>query len=256
MNSTATPGATGTRTPARKRAKIVPAAQAGRQAQRRLAELSPKGRAPYAVLLAVLTEISMYSRLDDRMSIGRIMQVTGLDRRSAQRGLAYLVDHGIVARLHDPRQEGKGTPRAWIVIPAAPSVDDLEDVFVDDLEQPEAEVVEVVEDAPEVAPDYLPVLVTHDAPGGVTHDAPYEETFFEKKEKEVWANFGKPPSRASDVGQSKGPTSLAPGEAAEDQAQITDTDVILEDTRGLCDEALRAFHALRKRTDADLGVKA
>jgi hypothetical protein len=257
VNSTEAPTASRTRTRTRERAAIVDAARAGRQAQRRLADLAPKGRAPYAVLLGIITEVSLYSRLDDRLSVGRLMQVTGLDRRSVQRGLAYLVDNGIVGRLHDPRQEGRGTPRGWIVLPAAPAADKAQgdDEIAVDHHAPDVEI------EPEDPPMTPPVMVSRDAPGavvvtprgGVRGDAPSEKSFFPRslsEKNEKCENDGNSPSHVREVGRSSGPPSRSPGKAPTVNAPTP---------RGedWCDEAKRAHAlALAKATAFLEGVPA
>lgn len=104
----------------RRRDRYADAAQAAREAQRKLAALSPKGPGPYAVLLAIVSEISLYSRLNDELGVDRLAEVTGLDRRTVQRALRYLSDHGVIERIVPPSEEGKPTPRAWIGLPWPP----------------------------------------------------------------------------------------------------------------------------------------
>ena len=111
---------TRTRTTKRKRDAYRDAAQAARAAQRKLAELAPKGPGPYAVLLAIVAEISLYSRLNDELGVNRLAEVTGMDRRTVQRALDYLARHGVIERIVPPTEEGKRTPRAWIGLPWPP----------------------------------------------------------------------------------------------------------------------------------------
>lgn len=219
----------------------------------RLAELSPRARAPWAVLSGILAEISMYSRLDDRMSVGRLEQVTGLDRRSVQRGLAYLVDHGIVVRFSDPPVPGKATPTAWIALPAAPSEQHRQDeIDGDEIEW---------DDAPSPPSERTPVPVSGDAPQGGWGDAPSEKYNFSEKKDECASN-GNFPLRAREVGRADGPPSRPPGERTTDALEgvfIPPPDDFRErwgsqahhpGTEGLCDEARAAHDAALARQAA------
>lgn len=149
----------------RQRDRYADAAAAARAAQRKLAELAPKGPGPYAVLLAIVSEISLYSRLNDELGVDRLAEVTGLDRRTVQRALRYLSDHGVIERIVPPSEEGKPTPRAWIGLPWPP------------MTTPE-------DDAPAAPVDNVGEGGAPDTPPGRRTRHPSEK-YPEKKEKEV-----------------------------------------------------------------------
>lgn len=96
------------------------AAGAARLATKRLAALPQTGPGPAMVLLAIVAEISLYSRINADLGVARIAAVSGMDRRTTQRSLAYLVDHGIVVRIVPERSPGSGTPRAMVGLPWPP----------------------------------------------------------------------------------------------------------------------------------------
>ncbi|MEI7521449.1 MAG: helix-turn-helix domain-containing protein, partial [Thermoleophilia bacterium] len=77
---------------------------AARHAQRRLAALNPKGPGPAMVLLAIIAEVSSYSRMNDTLGVDRIAEVSGMDRRTVQRALKYLEAHDVIVRVVTPTE--------------------------------------------------------------------------------------------------------------------------------------------------------
>lgn len=193
--------ATSTRTRTRrKRDRYQDAAAAARLAQRKLAELNPKGPGPAMVLLGIVAEITLYSRLNDQLGIDRLVEVTGLDRRTVQRAVTYLVNHGIIERIVPPREEGRPTPRAWIGFPWPP-------MDAADAARETPETLSTGERGEGGAADTL---------GGGAPDTPPRSTSEKKEEVSV----GSKPSfaRAREVGRSWGPTSRS--QSAEPQRPL------------------------------------
>jgi DNA-binding transcriptional ArsR family regulator len=123
MNTT-TPAATGTRTRARAPEKsadrdhYVEACIAGRECIERLLAHKPKGTAAYKVTLALIAQVTLWSRTSEsghNISTRKIADMTGLDLRTVRRTLTALVDAGIIRRVSTAAEKGQPVKTGAII---------------------------------------------------------------------------------------------------------------------------------------------
>jgi DNA-binding Lrp family transcriptional regulator len=252
MSITEAPTASRTRTRTPKKSAdrdyYVEACVAGRECIERLLAHKPKGTAAYKVTLALISQVTLWSRTSEsghNISTRKIAEMTGLDLRTVRRTMNALVDAGIISRISTVagHEKGKGEPvktGAIISMPMDAVTRHRREEDRKARENPEkkapAEPDVIVESTPSLPDKFTPS----------TRSTPENE----KKKKKLCEDVNLP-SRASESGQSEGPASHAPGNVITADAHTPD------DLAGLCDEAKRAHAlALAKATALLEGVHA